>query len=93
MAFGIHCNKLFQDKSSFPKLSVKTSCEKLSGVILSYSYRLHLVLVIRIYSDKNSIYPETQAARILVKQKIILICFQFTEYVQYQVLHQTQQQI
>ena len=28
-----------------------------------------------------------------MKQKIILICFQFTEYVQHQILYQIQQQI
>ena len=74
MNFGIHCNTFFQQKSSFPKFSAKTSCEKLSGENFNYTYRLHLVLVIRIYFDKNLIYLEMQAGRIFMKQKIILIC-------------------
>ena len=66
---------------------------KLSGVNFSYTYRLHLVLAIRISFDKNLIYPEIQAVRILMEQKIILICSQFTEYVQHQILYQIQKQI
>ena len=93
MNFGIHCNTFFQQKSSFPKFSVKQAVRKLSGVNFNYTYRLHLVLVIRIYVDKNLICPEIQAARILMKQKIIFICSQFTEYVHHQVLYQIQHQI
>ena len=70
---------------------------KVSGKNSNYIYRLHLVLVIRTYFDlcfeKNLIYSEIQAARILMKQKISLICSQFIEYVQHQVLYQIQQQI
>ena len=42
---------------------------KLSGTNFNYTYRLHLVLVIRNYFDKNLIYPKVQAARILIKKK------------------------
>ena len=64
MNFGIHCNTFFQQKSSFPKFSVKQAVRKLSGVNFNYTYRLYLVPVIRISFDKNLIYPEIQAARI-----------------------------
>ena len=65
---------------------------KLSGVNFNYTYRLHLVLVIRIYYDKNLIYPEIQASRMLMKQKIVLTSSQFTKYDQHQVSYQIQQQ-
>ena len=58
MNFGIHCNTFFQQKSSFPKFSVKQAVRKLSGVNFNYTYRLHIVLVIRISFDKNLICPE-----------------------------------
>ena len=40
---------------------------KISGVNFNYTYRLHLALDIRNYFDKNFIYPEVQAARLLIK--------------------------
>ena len=42
---------------------------RLSGINFNYTYRLHFVLVSRTYFDKNLIYPEIQAARILIKLK------------------------
>ena len=33
------------------------------GINFKYSYRLHFNLVIRIYLDKNLVYPEAPAAR------------------------------
>ena len=42
---------------------------KFIGISFNYTYRLHLVLVIRIYFDKKLIYPEIGAAQILVKKK------------------------
>ena len=88
MIFRIRCNTFFQQTSSFPKFSLKHVVRKLGGINFNHTYRLHLVLVIRIYFDKNLIYPEIQATR-----KIILISSQFTEYVQHQVLYQIKQQI
>ena len=41
----------------------------LSGINFNYTYMFRLVLVIRTYFDKNLIYQEIQAARILIKQK------------------------
>ena len=41
----------------------------LSGINFNYTYMFCLVLVIRTYFDKNLIYQEIQAARILIKQK------------------------
>ena len=49
----------------FLNVQHKQALRKLSDI--NYTYRLYLVLVIRIYFDKNLIYPETQAARILAK--------------------------
>ena len=70
MIFGIHCNTFFKqtsNSSNVPKFLVKT--KRLSGINFNYTYRLHFVLVSRTYFDKNLIYPEIQAARILIKLK------------------------
>ena len=64
----------FNRNQVFLNFQWKKAVRKLSGVNFNYTYRLHLVLVIRISFDKNLIYPETQAARILMKQNIIIIC-------------------
>ena len=53
----IHCNTFFQYTSSFPKFSVKQAMRKLSGINFNNINRLHLVLAIRIYFDKNLNYP------------------------------------
>ena len=53
MIFRIHYNTFFQETSSFPKFSLKQAVRKLSGINLNYTYRLHLVLIIRIYFDKK----------------------------------------
>ena len=42
--------------------------KKFSGINFNYTYKLHLVLVIRMYFDKNLIYLEVQA-RIVIKKK------------------------
>ena len=47
--------------------SKRKAVRKLSGISFNYIYRLHLVLVIRIYLDKNLFYPEIDAARTLIK--------------------------
>ena len=93
MIFRIHYNTFFQETSSFAKFSLTQAVRKLSGINFNYTCRLHLILVIRIYFDIILIYPEIQATRNLIKYKIILVSSQFTEYVQYQVLYQIQQQI
>ena len=67
MIFEIHCNSFFQQKSSFPKFSVKQAVRTFRGTNFNYTCRLYLVLVIRTYFDKKLIYPETQAPRILIK--------------------------
>ena len=64
------------------------------GISFNYTYRFHFVLLFRIYFDNNLFYPEVQEANSLVKPKSSTqASSQFTEYVQHQVLHQTQQQI
>ena len=68
LIFRIHCNTFFQWTSSFPRFSVKTNFEKyINFDYISSQFQLHLILVIRIYFNKNLIYPEVQAARILIK--------------------------
>ena len=47
--------------------SKKKAVRKLSGIKFNYIYRLHLILVIRIYFDKSLLYPEIEAARTLIK--------------------------
>ena len=79
MTFSIHGNRFSQQTSSFSKFSVKTICKNLSGINCSYTYRLHFVLVIRIYFDK------VQAARSSQ--------FIFKIYVQNQVLYRIQQRM
>ena len=66
MIFGIHCNTFFKETSNCTNFLVKTSCDK-TGINFNCTYRLHLVLVIRTYFDKNLIYPEIQATRIPIK--------------------------
>ena len=69
MILRIFCNTFFQETSSFPKFSVKKALRKLSSINFNYTCKLHLVVVIRIYFDKNLIYPEAHAARVLIKYK------------------------
>ena len=47
----------------------KQAVRTLTGINFNYTYMFCLVLVIRTYFDKNLIYQEIQAARILIKQK------------------------
>ena len=70
---GFTAIHFFNRNQVFLNFQSKQAVRKLSAVNFNYTYRLHLVLVIRISLDKNLIYPEIQAARILMKQKIILI--------------------
>ena len=63
MIFGIHCNTFFKQTSN------SSNVPKFSSINFNYTYRLHFVLVSRTYFDKNLIYPEIQAARILIKLK------------------------
>ena len=67
MIFGIHCNTFSKQTSSFPKFSVKQAVRKFTCINLNYTYRLHIVLVMRPYFDKNLIFLEMQATRILIK--------------------------
>ena len=69
MLFGIHFNTFFPWTSSYIKFSVK---QAVSGISLNYAEGLHLILVIRIYLNKNLIDGEVQAARTLIKQESCL---------------------
>ena len=49
----------FVDRNQvFLNFQWKQAVRKLSGVDFNYSYRLHVVLIIRIYFDKNLIYSD-----------------------------------
>ena len=67
MISRIHWNTFFQQTSSFPKFSLKQAVRKLGDINFNYTYKLHPVLVIRIYFYKNLIYPEIQATGNLIK--------------------------
>ena len=64
---------------------------KLRGINFNYTNRLHLVLVIRIYFDKDLNYPKVQVARILLKERLSSQVHKFFIYAQNQVLYQIQQ--
>ena len=57
--FEIHCNTFFQETSSFPKFSVKTTCEK----IYWYKLQLHL-LASPCYSYHNLLWQKSDLHRI-----------------------------
>ena len=59
---------------------------------MNYTFRLRLVLLIRIYFDKNLI-PTSTSNKYSDQIKIVLKSSQFTKYVQHQVLHQMQLQM
>ena len=55
---------------SFSGFLEKQTMGIFSGINFKYIYSLHLVPIIRIYFDRNLIYPKVQAARIPVKKKL-----------------------
>ena len=58
MIFGIHCNILFKQTSSFPKFSVRTSCEKI------YWHKLQLYLLASYCSSyQNVLWQKFDSSR------------------------------
>ena len=60
---------LFKRHQVFLNLQWKQVMRNFSGINFNCTCKLHLDLLIRIYFGKNLIYPEVQAAEILVKLK------------------------
>ena len=90
MIFEIHCTTFFQQTSSFPKVM-----RKRSGIGFSYTYRLPLVLAIEICFEKKIDLPKYKqlqkvqgtSSKNSGQIKVIVTSYQFTEYVQRQVLY------
>ena len=83
MIFEIHCITFFQLTSSLPKVMRKRSV-----IGFSYAYRLPLVLAIKICFEKKKIdLPRGTSSKNSGQIKVIVTSYQFTEYVQRQVLH------
>ena len=66
MIFRIHCNIFLRYGQVYLNFQLKQAAGKVSGINFNYPFRLHLVLVFRIYFDFFK-YPEVQPARTLIK--------------------------
>ena len=83
MIFEIHCITFSQQTSSLPKVMRKRSV-----IGFSYTYRLPLVLAIKIcFEKKQTDLPRGTSSKNSGQIKVIVTSYQFTEYVQRQVLH------
>ena len=60
---GLTAIKCFKRHQFFQNFQKKQATKRFSGINFNYNYRFHLFLVIRIYFDKNLIYPEVPSAR------------------------------
>ena len=70
--FGIHCNIFFNRHQVFLNLQYRQAMRKLSSINFNYTNRLHLVLVVRAYFDKNLNNRRVLAARILDPLKFLI---------------------
>ena len=66
---GFIATRFFNRHQVFLNFQEKQAVGEFSGRNFNCTSRLHLALLIRNCFDKSSIYPEIQAARILIKNK------------------------
>ena len=89
--FNLGLNIYIKPKKKFSVWSFtenKRNWGKLSDFNFNSIYRIHIVLVIRIYFEKN--LPSSTSGKNLRQMKVILTSTQFAKYVQHQVLYQLQ---
>ena len=65
--FTNHCNTFFNRHQVFLNFYYRQAIRNFNGINFNYTYILHLALAIRIYFDKNLIYPKVQTAKIMLE--------------------------